>query len=329
MRLLAPLLALLPAVIAQGLSAAPTGALTVGGPSGKYKTIASAIKALSKTSTAAQTIFINPGTYNEQLNIPKLASPLKIYGSSTAPTDFSKNTVTIRAGHSQEEDISNDETATLGVHTNDFALYNVNLVNTFGKGSQALALSAMGERQGYYQCSFKGYQDTVMPQTGSQVFVGGYIEGATDFIFGQQARSWFEGVKIGVLEGKGWVTAAGRPTRSSPQNYVFNNSSIAAAPGQSVAAGSYYLGRPWRNYARVTFQYCQMSAVVNKAGWSKWNNDEPRTDGVEFREFMNTGEGAAREGRVGFSKQAEGKVEVETVLGAGWEEWIDGTFMGA
>lgn len=48
-------------------------------------------------------------------------------------------------------------------------MYNINLGNTYGhpvEQSQALALSAYGERQGYYGSSFTGYQDTVLTDTG-------------------------------------------------------------------------------------------------------------------------------------------------------------------
>jgi len=56
----------------------------------------------------------------------------------------------------------------------------------------------------------------VMPMEGSQVFVKSYIEGATDFIFGQRAVSWFEAVDIGVVEaGLGYIT--GKPP-SSPSS---------------------------------------------------------------------------------------------------------------
>jgi pectinesterase len=56
-------------------------------------------------------------------------------------------------------------------------VYNINLVNTRGQGSQALALSAYADKQGYYGCQFKGYQDTILAQTGNQVYAKSYIEG--------------------------------------------------------------------------------------------------------------------------------------------------------
>lgn len=66
------------------------------------------------------------------------------------------------------------------------------------------------------------------------------------------------------------TTANGRDSAEDPSYYVFNKCSIAAASGESVAAGTYYLGRPWGNYARVVFQNTVMSSVINAAGWSEW-----------------------------------------------------------
>lgn len=81
-------------------------------------------------------------------------------------------------------------------------MYNIKVVNTYGAGngvgSQALALSAYGTEQvctvvfvtisthwilylvskGFYGCSFVGYQDTVLTDTGTQYFGHSYIEGA-------------------------------------------------------------------------------------------------------------------------------------------------------
>jgi pectin methylesterase-like acyl-CoA thioesterase len=35
--------------------------------------------------------------------------------------------------------------------------------------------------------------------------------------------------------------------------------------------GTSYLGRPWRNYARVVFQENYLDANINPAGWSIWS----------------------------------------------------------
>ena len=138
------------------------------------------------------------------------------------------------------------------------------------------------QNQGYYGCGFYGYQDTVLAETGAQLYARCYIEGATDFIFGQRAAAWFDGCDIRVVEASlGFITASGRSSNDTSY-YVINNSTVAAADGADVPSGAYYLGRPWREYARVVFQETSMSDVINPAGWSVWSTTNPQTDHVTF-----------------------------------------------
>lgn len=55
-------------------------------------------------------------------------------------------------------------------------MYNVNVKNTFGIGSQAIAISQYGNQVGLYACGFYGYQDTLYANKGAQVYLKGYIE---------------------------------------------------------------------------------------------------------------------------------------------------------
>lgn len=82
---------------------------------------------------------------------------------------YSRNTVTITQNRSQDNQQSNDLTATLRAAAVGLKVYNINLVNTRGKGSQALAVSAQADKQGYYACKFVGYQDTILANEGNQV----------------------------------------------------------------------------------------------------------------------------------------------------------------
>lgn len=118
----------------------PSGSLVVGS-SGDYSTIQDAVDALS-SSSSEQSIFIEAGTYEEQVYVPELSGPVTIYGYTEDTTSYSANKVTITYGLSQEDVDNNDATATLRVWTSNFKLYNVNVVNSYGEGSQALALSA-------------------------------------------------------------------------------------------------------------------------------------------------------------------------------------------
>ncbi|KAF9693948.1 hypothetical protein EKO04_007864 [Ascochyta lentis] len=309
-----------------GRTSPPSGCLTVGG-SGTYKTVSAAVAKLSATSTAAQCIFIYKGTYNEQVYIPALASALAIYGETTDTSGFASNTVTITQGKSQDDVASNDLTATLRASTPNLRVYNINLVNSRGKGSQALAVSANADKQGYYGCQFKGFQDTILAQKGNQVYAKCQIIGATDFVFGQKAIAWFEAVDIRVLTAKvGYVTANGRNSDSNPSYYVFNKATVSAAAGNIVKAGAYYLGRPWRNYARVVFQNSALSDVINPLGWAQWSPNDTRTDKVTFGEYGNTGAGATGT-RASFAKKLSAPLSISTILGSSYKDWVDTTYL--
>lgn len=174
--------------------------------------------------------------------------------------------------------------------------------------------------------SSSGFQDTLLANQGAQVYAKCYIEGATDFIFGQKATAWFDGVDIRVVNGGYYITASGRDSSSNPSWYVINKSTVAAASGQSVPAGSYYLGRPWRNYARVVFQNTNLSNVINGAGWHNWADNSPNTDHVDYGEYGNTGAGAAGK-RVSYSKKLSSPVSISTVLGSSYASWVDTSYL--
>ncbi|KAG9599210.1 pectin lyase-like protein, partial [Aureobasidium melanogenum] len=304
--------------LAASRTSAPSGALVVSkAPAkGQYSKIQDAVNALSTSSTTAQSIFIEAGTYNEQVYIAPRKASLTIYGYSENTDDYNQNVVTITQKLSLNEVATDDLTATLRAWSTNFKLYNVNLANTYGEGKQALALNAAAANQGYYACKFLGYQDTILAQTGTQLFAKSYIEGATDFIFGQHGLAWFSYCDIRVLAASlGFVTASGRASNEAGY-YVLDHCSIAAKSGASVPKGAYYLGRPWGDYARVAVQYTTISNVVNAAGWHVWSTSEPNTDHVSFGEYGNTGDGAAGTRVIG--TKLSKAVAITDVLGSGY-----------
>jgi pectinesterase len=105
---------------------------------------------------------------------------------------------------------------------NNFKMYNINIQNSAGDASQAVALSTRGTEMGFYACSFLGWQDTLYTHIGSQFFGRCYIEGAVDFIFGITGNSWFQGCTLAVLKAEGTITAQGRTSSSTTGFYVFN-----------------------------------------------------------------------------------------------------------
>jgi pectinesterase len=62
-------------------------------------------------------------------------------------SSYTSNTVTITYGGSAANSGNDDASGTLRVHADSFSMYNINVVNSYGIGSQALALSAYGKAQ--------------------------------------------------------------------------------------------------------------------------------------------------------------------------------------
>jgi len=306
----------------------PTGSIVVSQnpSSGQFSTIQSAVNSLSTTSTTAQIIFIEPGTYNEQVYIAPRKAKLTVYGYTTNTSTYSSNVVIIAHNSSILTGATNDDaTGTVRNWAANSDFYNINMKNTYGKGSQALALSASAGNQGYYAVGLFGYQDTLLSETGFQVFARSYIEGATDFIFGQHASTWitFSDIRI---KGQGAITANGRSSSTDPSYYVINECTVATASGVSLSAGSAFLGRPWSEYARVVFQGCSLSSIINSAGWEIWSSSTPNTADVLFGEFNNNGAGS--EGtRASFSTKLSSEVTISTILGSNYTSWVDTSYL--
>ena len=129
------------------------------------------------------------------------------------------------------------------------------------------------------------------------------------------------------VSGRGWITASGRSTDDAGW-YVINRSRVAAAPGNVVPEGAYYLGRPWRTFARVVFQRSTLSKVINPAGWAVWNVGNEQIDNVFFAEYANQGP-VTNETRAEFAQQIANPIEIETVLGAGYagERYVDAKYL--
>ncbi|KAF9046177.1 pectin lyase fold/virulence factor [Panaeolus papilionaceus] len=292
----------------------------------EYRTVASAVASLPNDSSS-RSIFIYPGTYNEQVYITR-SGPLTIYGYTTDTMAYSANQVTIQAGVPASQAGSNDASGTLRIHKNNFKMYNINVKNTYGPGGQAIAISQYGSKVGFYACGFYGYQDTVLANDGTQVYLRGYIEGATDFIFGRRGLAYFGGNTIGV-KANGWVTASGRESNDSG-SYVFNQNTIIQAPG-SGANGGVYLGRPWGAFAKVIFKNTVITAPMNKALWSVWNMGDTRTSNVFFAEYNTSGSGASGASRPSFARVLSASeanaYSISSAVGSDYASWVDSAYL--
>ena len=136
-----------------------------------------------------------------------------------------------------------------------------------GGTSPAVAALVSGDRSSFYRCGFVGVQDTLGDMEGRHYYEACYIEGATDFIFGD-GQSIFQGCDIRTapapVSSPGFITAQGRQSEADTSGFVFRGCTVR---GDTPA----YLGRAWRRYARVIFYRTDMSGVVVGQGWDAWD----------------------------------------------------------
>ncbi|KAJ4188416.1 hypothetical protein NW755_006576 [Fusarium falciforme] len=303
----------------------PSGCLSVrasGASSGEYTSLGAAVVALGTGSTSSTAcIFMYPGTYEEQVVISAYKGALTLYGYSTDTSSYAGNQVTIK--HSENSTVagSDEASSTVDARGTNFKMYNIDVVNSF-VGSQAIAFTSRGDQQSFYGCGFYGYQDTLFAHSGNQYYKKCLIQGAVDYIFGD-ASAWFEQCTIRSTAG-GAITAMHRSTTSETTWYVINNSTIEAAAGYT-ATGGVYLGRPWGVDARVIYQYCSLSNIINAHGW---NTMAPSATPIPllrtFMEYSNSGAGATTTARQ-FETKATAAAGLSDLFPAG-SAWIDHTY---
>lgn len=257
-----------------------------------FRTIQQAIDHAPLEGPGRLVIAIQPGTYHERLVIPQDRPRVTLLGLGTAPSDtvITYNMSAAAAG-------GTFLSSTVDVEGAEFEADNLTFENSYGKGSQAVALMLHSDRAVLRNCRFIGWQDTLYAATGRQFFDHCYIEGAVDFIFGN-ARAVFRDCEIRSV-GAGYITAQSRTTPDAPTGFVFSHCKLTAAPNVQKV----YLGRPWRPYARVVFLDTEMGAHLDPAGWREWHPGETHSlDTASYAEFNSTGPGASRAARDSHTK---------------------------
>lgn len=294
--------------------------------SGDYTSIQAAVDAVPATNEERVIIFIRNGFYYEKLHIEK--PMISLIGESANETIISFDDHATKA-FPDGELYHTFYSYTVFVGADDFIGENMTFINTAGPGEkvgQALALYADGDRACFRNCRLIGNQDTLFtgplpdvpidrsffggPREGAprrhsrQYYENCYIEGDVDFIFGS-ATVLFNRCDIfaknrGAAEPdaiNGWITAASTPEHA-PHGYVFNECRLLG----DAPAGSVYLGRPWRNYAKTIFIRCWMGEHIAPAGWDDWNKLEAQPT-VYYAEYASTGPGGSRDKRISWSQQ--------------------------
>ena len=271
--------------------------------SGDYLTIQEAVNSVRDLGQQEVRILIKNGLYREKLVIPSWKEKISLIGENRDSTIITN--ADYSGGISAGKTYSTFNSYTVLVEGNDFKAENLTIQNTAGRVGQAVALHVEGDRAVIKNCSILGNQDTLYTATSTsrQYYLNCYIEGTTDFIFGE-ATAVFQSCTIKSLSDSYITAAATSPGQK--YGYVFFDCTLLASPD----ARKVYLGRPWRPYAKTVFIRTTMGDHIVPEGWHHWPGDTmfPNKEKTAYyAEYKSTGAGGKAQKRIPWSKQLREK----------------------
>lgn len=272
--------------------------------SGDFKTIQEAVNKVRDHSQQTVTINIKNGVYREKLVIPSWKKNIALIGESKEKTIITNDDYSGKDFPTKDftgnPKYSTYTSYTVLIQASDCSASNLTIQNTAGKVGQAVALMIEADRVSIKNCNILGNQDTLYTaKDGRNYFENCYIEGTTDFIFGE-ATAVFENCTIKSLSNSYVTAASTSPTQKF--GYVFFNCTLIADDGVDKV----YLGRPWRPYAKTVFIACKLGKHIVPKGWDPWKGDAMFPDKektVFYAEYQNQGEGARTDERIAWSYQ--------------------------
>jgi pectinesterase len=264
--------------------------------SGQFKTVQEAIDAVPDFRKKTSTIFIKNGVYKEKLVMAESKQMVSFIGESTDKTIITYD------DYAQKKNRFGEEKGTSGssgfyIYGKTVSFENITFQNTAGPVGQAVAVFVAGDKVQFRHCRFLGFQDTLYTYgtESRQYYNNCYIEGTVDFIFGS-STAVFDSCTI-YGKKAGFYTAASTP-QTKAFGYVFRYCTITG----EAQAGSFFLGRPWRPYAKTVFLFCQLDKQVKPEGWNNWSKAENEKTAY-YAEYKNGGEGSDTKARVPWAHQ--------------------------
>ncbi|MEN0052809.1 MAG: pectinesterase family protein [Mucilaginibacter sp.] len=291
--------------------------------SGDFKTIQEAVNAVRDLSQQQVSIYIKKGTYHEKLVIPSWKSKISLVGEDKENTIITNSDFSGKPNPQGKDAFGKDKFTTYTSYTilvqgNDFVAENLTIINASGPVGQAVAFHVEGDRCAVINCRLLGNQDTLYAATENsrQFYKDCYIEGTTDFIFGE-ATAVFQHCVIKSL--KNSFISAPATTARQQFGFVYLDCELTAVDSVKKV----FLGRPWRPDAKAVYINTQMGKHITATGWDNWRNPQNEKTAF-FAEYKSTGKGAEVNGRATWSHQltaTEAKMyTIKNILG-GQDHW--------
>lgn len=264
--------------------------------SGDFTTVQDAINAVPDYSSTETQIFIKRGVYKEKLNLAVSKQKVRFIGEDLEKTILTYDDYASKK-KSTGENIGTTGSSSFFVYGKGFSAENLTFANSSGPVGQAVALWVAADQATFVNCRMLGFQDTLYTYgAGSrQYYKNCYIEGTVDFIFGS-ATAFFENCEI-FCKKEGYVTAASTPD-TVKYGYVFKDCRITGNAGDTT----FYLGRPWRPFAKVVFINCSLGRMIRPEGWHNWGKASNEQSAF-YAEYKNKGGGYRPDKRVPWSHQ--------------------------
>ncbi|WP_293308684.1 pectinesterase family protein [Pedobacter sp. UBA5917] len=283
--------------------------------SGNFKTVQEAIHAVPDFRNKTTVILIRKGIYKEKLILAASKKNVKFIGESL------NETILTYDDYAQKKNAFGEEKGTSGsssfyIYGEGFSAENITFENSSGPVGQAVAVWAGGDKLVFINCRFLGFQDTLYTYGGNnrQYYKNCYIEGTVDFIFGA-STAWFESCTL-FCKKAGYITAASTAD-TTKFGYVFNKCKIRG----DASVNSFYLGRPWRPYAKVAYLNCEMPDFIRPEGWNNWGK-ESNEKTAYYAEYKSTGKGADPKNRAVWSHQLTDNEYRDYILENVFRGWV-------
>lgn len=260
--------------------------------SGDFRTLQEAFNAVPDFRKKETRILLRRGTYKEKLTLATSKINVRLTGEDVTRTIVTYDDYASKKNRFGEE-MGTTGSSSFFVFADDFYAENVTFENSAGPVGQAVAVRIAGDRVMFRNCRFLGSQDTLYPfgENSRQYYRDCYIEGTVDFIFGW-STAIFDHCTIFCKKPGGYITAAST-LENTPHGFVFLDCKITGDASEET----FYLGRPWRPWAKTVFIRCYLDRQIKKEGWHNW--DKPDAEKTAYYgEYASTGPGASSNTRV-------------------------------